>query len=268
MINEEPTMSVGTGGFTSAAPATGPNAGLDPMLGKGKVRRKKKKEECGCQHEETDRHNHTPNRLLQYKVNIPNVGETVIYASSPAELMQKLRHLVNPRYHSNITIERIMPGEAAKFFMDKRMKHMRNIDESADQQMQQQMAQNKAQMLKKQTDLKKQELQKALQRKLANIKQKARVGADVTTAAEEYLPESSGGNIDTIKKIAQGKEPGMLQFQKGGQTRMSPQLAKKIWDAYEALGKQKNRAKFSNAANESESSFQRILNFVGKDGEQ
>lgn len=264
MINEEPTMSAGNGGFTGAAAPTGPNAGLDPMLGKGKVRRKKKK----CD-EEVDRHNHTPNRLLQYKVSIPEVGDTIIYAQSPAELMQKMRLLVNPRYRGDVKIERIMPGEAAKFFMDKRSKALarKRFDESVeiteadDKQMKQQQANLKMQMLKKNVELKKQELQKNMQKKLANIKQKSRVGAD-----QSNLGESSGGNIDAIKEIAQSGEHGMVQFQKGGAARMSPQLAKQIWDAYESLGKQKNRAKFSNAANESEASFQRILNFIG--GEQ
>lgn len=266
MINEEPTMSVGNGGYTSSAPATGPNAGLDPLLGK-KMRRRKKT------HEEVDRHNHTPNRLFQYKVKLPTVGDTVIYASSPAELKQKLRLLVNPRYQGEISVERILPADAAKLFMDKRNKVLqRQVFEAADTQMQQQMAQTKMQLLKKQTDLKKQELQKALQAKLAQIKTQTRSGAKINPEVAHYIPdgetinESSGGNIDAIKKIAQGKEPGMLQFQKGGQARMSPQLAQKIWNAYEQLGKQQNRAKFSNAANESETSFQRILNFVGGEG--
>ena len=72
-----------------------------------------------------------PSRLFQYKVTIPEVGETVIYASSPAELAQKMRLLINPRYRGDVKIERIMPGEAGKFFMDKRMKHMRNVKEQA-----------------------------------------------------------------------------------------------------------------------------------------
>jgi hypothetical protein len=68
-----------------------------------------------------------PSRLFQYKVTIPEVGETVIYASSPAELAQKMRLLINPRYRGDVKIERIMPSEAGKFFMDKRMKHLRNV---------------------------------------------------------------------------------------------------------------------------------------------
>ena len=37
-----PTMSVGDVGFQTAAPATGPRAGLDKMLGRRRERRSKK----------------------------------------------------------------------------------------------------------------------------------------------------------------------------------------------------------------------------------
>lgn len=40
-LQEEPTMSVGAGGYTDAAAATGPVAGYDPVL--GTVDRRKKK---------------------------------------------------------------------------------------------------------------------------------------------------------------------------------------------------------------------------------
>ena len=50
-----------------------------------------------------------------------------MYANSPAELARKLRMVIAPMHRGNIEIERIMPANAAKFFMDKRMKHMRNV---------------------------------------------------------------------------------------------------------------------------------------------
>ena len=49
--------------------------------------------------------------------------------------------VINCRYRGDISIERIMPANAAKFFMDKRMKHMRNIQDN--EQMKNQMAQQK-----------------------------------------------------------------------------------------------------------------------------
>jgi hypothetical protein len=124
-------MTAGTGGFSSNAAATGPNAGYDPVL-KFRKKLKKTKEDKklvapGNKLGESKENPTMPSRLFQYKVNIPEVGETIIYANSPAELTQKLRLLINPRYRGDISIERIMPANAAKFFMDKRMKHMRNV---------------------------------------------------------------------------------------------------------------------------------------------
>ena len=44
MINEDaPTMSAGNGGFSGSAAATGPVAGFDPLLGSGKVKKRKYK---------------------------------------------------------------------------------------------------------------------------------------------------------------------------------------------------------------------------------
>ena len=123
-------MTAGTGGFSGSAAATGPNAGYDPVLNFRKKLKKSKEDKKlvmpGNKLGESRENPSMPSRLLQYKVSIPEVGETVIYASSPAELAQKMRLLINPRYRGDVKIERIMPGEAAKFFMDKRMKHLRN----------------------------------------------------------------------------------------------------------------------------------------------
>ena len=43
-----------------------------------------------------------------------------MYANSPAELARKLRMVIAPMHRGNIEIERIMPANAAKFFMDKK----------------------------------------------------------------------------------------------------------------------------------------------------
>ena len=42
-LKESPTMSVGAGGYTGAADASGPVAGYDPVLGKVDRRKKKQK---------------------------------------------------------------------------------------------------------------------------------------------------------------------------------------------------------------------------------
>ena len=119
-------MTAGTGGFSNSAAKEGPVAGYDPVL---KMRGKLKKIKKNVK-EETDRVNPKgPSRLFQYKINVPEVGETIVFANSPAELRMKLRMAIMPKYRSGINIERIMPGGAAKFFMDKRMSHMRNVKE-------------------------------------------------------------------------------------------------------------------------------------------
>ena len=182
-----------TTGFTGGDAATGPTAGYDPVM---KFRRKlkdKKKEKNQGYHvmpdgtmmpgkvHESRENPARPSMLFQYKVSIPTVGETVIYANSPAELMQKLRFLINPRLRADIKIERIMPANAAKFFMDKRMKHMRNVAEAQDKQMQQQITQQQIANEKKKVQLKISELQKQLQQKTAALKTKARVGGAQAT---------------------------------------------------------------------------------------
>ena len=179
-------MVAGTGGFSGSAPATGPNAGYDPVMKfRGKIKKKKKKVA------ESRENPTSPTRLLQYKVKLPEVGETIIYANSPAELRQKMRLLINPRFRGEIEIERIFPGDAGKFFMDKRMKHMRNVAEEVEaedpkaandaakdqQQMANKQVQQKIAMEKKKVQMKKQELQKQLQMKVQQLKKQARAGA-------------------------------------------------------------------------------------------
>ena len=187
--------TAGTGGFSGSADATGPNAGYDPVM---KFRRKlkdKKKEETkgyhvmpdgtmmpGKVHESAQVPTHTPRtHLYQYKVTIPEVGETVIYAASPAELSRKLRMVIAPQHRADIKLERIMPGEAGKFFMDKRSKHMRNVAEQDEKQMQQQMTQQQIANEKKKVQLKTAEMQKQLQKKVQALKNKQRIGAAQAT---------------------------------------------------------------------------------------
>ena len=171
----------GAAGFSGKAAATGPTAGFDPILKfrkKVQKRKKKIKEDNEIDRPITvNRVNPAPrSRLLQYKCNLPGVGETVVYANSPAELSQKLRLLINPRYRGDIKIERILPAEAGKFFMNKRNSHMRNVQESDDKSAQQAIVQQKTALEKKKVLMKKQALQKQLQSKVQDLKKKARVG--------------------------------------------------------------------------------------------
>ncbi len=165
-------MTAGTGGFSGSADAKGPVAGFDPVM---KFRKKIKKKKVA----ESKENPTQPSRLFQYKVNVPEVGETIIYANSPAELQRKLRMVIMPQHRSDISIERVMPAAAGQFFMNKRMKHMRNVQEQQDAQMKQQQAQMKIGIEKKKVMLKKQELQKQLQAKTAQLKKQARAGAEI-----------------------------------------------------------------------------------------
>lgn len=165
-------MTAGTGGFSGSADAKGPVAGFDPVM---KFRKKIKKKKVA----ESKENPTQPSRLFQYKVNVPEVGETIIYANSPAELQRKLRMVIMPQHRSDISIERVMPAAAGQFFMNKRMKHMRNVQEQNDAQMKQQQAQMKIGIEKKKVMLKKQELQKQLQAKTAQLKKQARAGAEI-----------------------------------------------------------------------------------------
>ena len=102
-----------------------------------------------------------------------------------------MRLLINPRFRGEIEIERIFPGDAGKFFMDKRMKHMRNVAEEVEaedpkaandaakdqQRMANKQVQQKIAMEKKKVQMKKQELQKQLQMKVQQLKKQARAGA-------------------------------------------------------------------------------------------
>ena len=183
-MNEEmmTTGTAGGAGFSGKAAATGPNAGIDPIMNfKKKVLKRKKKMK---EDNEIDRpivvDRQVPggrSRLFQYRVKIPKGGiDTIIYANNPAELRQKLRLLVNYRYRGDISVERIMPGEAGKFFMNKRSKHMKNVNESDEQKQQQAIVQQKTALEKKKVMIKKMALQKQLQSKVQDMKKKARVG--------------------------------------------------------------------------------------------
>lgn len=177
MNEDAPTMSTATAGgagFSGKAAATGPNAGIDPIMNFKKKVQKRKKE----MKEANKLQPSGPSKLYQYKVSLPEVGETIVYANSVNELTQKIRLLINPRYRGDVKIERIMRGDAGKFFMNKRSKHLANVNENEDVKMKQQMANSKIAIEKKKIQLKKQQLQKQLQMKTQSLKKQARAGAE------------------------------------------------------------------------------------------
>jgi len=97
MINEDaPTMSAGNGGFTGSAPATGPVAGFDPLLGQ-KVKKRKYKKKEKCHEDAADR-----------------------YGKSPAEIKIQLRKIYRPENHNKIKVKRLYPNEVIQFYWKKR----------------------------------------------------------------------------------------------------------------------------------------------------
>ena len=169
-----------TTGFTGGDAATGPTAGFDPVM-KFRKKLKKKKVQKESLQENCPRDGQMVRPLFQYKVSMPEIGETILFANSPAELTQKLRLLFNPRQRAQISVERIMPMQAAKFYQGKKEKALRNVAENADKQMQAQMTQQQIANEKKKVNMKIKELQTQLQKKTAALKQKARVGGAKAT---------------------------------------------------------------------------------------
>ena len=165
-----------TTGFTGASDPKGPTAGFDPVM---KFRKKIKDQLQIAKRKKLKEGIEMKNGLFQYKVSLPEVGETIVYANNPAELRMKLRLLINYRYRGDIKIERILPGNAAKFFMDKRMNHMKNVKEQTDEkQMQNQITRQKHTLEKKKANLKIQTIRKQLQKKTQQLKAKGRVGGN------------------------------------------------------------------------------------------
>ena len=171
----------GKPGFSSKADATGPVAGYDPVMRFRKKLKKKDADKLVMPGNKLQEGMEVRSRLFQYKVKLPEVGETVVYASNPAELRMKLRLLINYRYRGDISIERIMPGEAGKFFMDKRMKHMRNVEENTDQQMKQQMTRQQIGLEKTKANDKIVQIRKELKKKTASLMKKQRAGGAQAT---------------------------------------------------------------------------------------
>ena len=209
-------MSVGTGGFSGSSAATGPVAGFDPLLDfrKKMARRikdhpfaqdyKSKRKKSKKMKESVENPRPTPH-LYQYKVSIPEVGETIIYASSQAELMMKLRLLVNPRYRGDITIGRIFPSEAGKFYNEKRMKAYRSIPEATEDPA--------AAAAKKQgAMMKKQAAQKQVQQKIAAEKKKIDEDIDNISERDEEDNDEIEDETASPKEEKKEKEKEKVKF--------------------------------------------------------
>ena len=124
MINEDaPTMSAGTGGFSGSAAATGPVAGFDPMLGKGKKVKKRKYKPKG--HVVTNVGIGESMSYFPYRVQYDDSQDYILYGKSEAEIKIELRKAYRPEMFKKITVPRLYPNEVVKFYYNKRMAALR-----------------------------------------------------------------------------------------------------------------------------------------------
>jgi len=123
MNEDAPTMSVGTGGFSGSAAATGPVAGFDPLLGK-KVKKRKYKPKG---HVITnvgigESYDNKEAGALPFLVSYDGQELFVLYGRSPSEVMIELRKMYRPESHKKLKVTRLYPNQVIKFYWDKRQK--------------------------------------------------------------------------------------------------------------------------------------------------
>ena len=122
MINEDaPTMSAGNGGFSGSAAATGPVAGFDPLLGSGKVKRRKYgRKKKDVKEDAADRYGKS--NYLPFLVSYDGAEQYVLYGKSPAEIKIQLRKIYRPENHSKIKVKRLYPNEVIQWYWKKRQR--------------------------------------------------------------------------------------------------------------------------------------------------
>ena len=127
MNEDAPTMSVGTGGFSGSAAATGPVAGFDPMLGKGKKVKKRKFKPKG--HTITnvgigESYQNKDGGVLPFLVTYDGQQLFILYGKSASEIMIELRKMYRPESHKNLKVTRLYPNQVIKFYWNKRQQAM------------------------------------------------------------------------------------------------------------------------------------------------
>lgn len=78
---------------------------------------------------------------------------------------------------------------------------------------------------------------------------------------ENYIIESGGKVIDQLKKIQTSGQRGVVMFDNGEQTQVSPDDANKLVDLYKNLNAS-NRVKMIKTINSSSSGYQKIASFA------
>ena len=121
MNEDAPTMSVGNGGFTGSAAATGPNAGVDPLMSSKPRRRKyKAKKKCECNEAVEDEAGYLP-----FLISYDGAESYVLYSKSESALKIELRKMYRPENFKKLSVKRLYPNEVVKFYWNKRQDALR-----------------------------------------------------------------------------------------------------------------------------------------------
>ena len=122
MINEDaPTMSAGTGGFSGSAAATGPVAGFDPMLGKGKKVKKRKYKPKG--HVVTNVGIGESMSYFPYRVQYDDSQDYILYGKSEAEIKIELRKAYRPEMFKRLLSPDCTPTKWSSFIIIRGWQH-------------------------------------------------------------------------------------------------------------------------------------------------
>jgi hypothetical protein len=125
-VNEEaPTMSVGNGGMTGDAPATGPNAGIDPILGATKKKKPKKRRRYAMADMVQTEDREVSHGYLPFLISYDGAEQYVLYSKSLATLKIDLRKIYRPENFKKLDVKRLYPNEVIKFYWDKRQAALR-----------------------------------------------------------------------------------------------------------------------------------------------
>lgn len=191
MFKEDaPTNAVGTGGEVALPPDVEPG-----------VRKKKKRSDLlALKKMLTRKFPMTEATSFGFKVDLPVMGEVIVYGQSEAEIRKVLRRYIRPPYvDKNVKIERVYHSGVIKHYTDKRNDAIRgkqdvkipnyaqlisqplkmkeemdnvNVGNQAQAGMQQQIDRQKQQMAQRQMALKKRLMANQLQQKKADMQKK------------------------------------------------------------------------------------------------
>ena len=126
MNEDAPTMSVGNGGMTAAADATGPNAGFDPLLGGSKKKPRKRRRYTISQSEMLKTEwAQKDTSYLPFLISYDGAEQYVLYSKSQAQLKIELRKIYRPENFKKLDVKRLYPNDVIQFYWKKRQQALR-----------------------------------------------------------------------------------------------------------------------------------------------